>query len=418
MTRKTTTKGEAFIINPLEYNSLKHEGKTHKIHPSDLMFLYESHPIVYAVINQISDSVIGDGYFFVKNQEEVKDNNTEEIKKIFSGSQGDQSLKLTMKQIVKDVLTTGDSYMEKVAFNPRVVRLDRISPRYMRKRVTKTGELIGYGQWIAGKWMITWDKEEVFSEGLNNGDVYGIPPLQASYQEVLTDLGAIMFNKKFFENDASPLMFWKLKEDIGMKSREEKELIRKQLLASYQGAVNSSKPLINTVVEEVKVIERDLNKLQFSESRDKFIEKLCSAYNMSKSIIGFTDTANEATASQTMRKQFYNSAVKPMEMMIERFINDEILPVLGFGEYSIKIRERDFDNMEDKVKTITELRKTGLMTENEARIALDLPRIEEEWADQYSVLTATGYVPATDMQDMNEEQTGLVKSLARIIKRK
>lgn len=415
MTEKKT-KFQAIVMNPYEEPMAKVEGKKKGIEPSDLLFMYETHPIVYAVVNKIVKNIGLGGYSWSRGGETVEDSATAEIEKIFTGTQNDQSMMIVLKQCVQDWLIVGDSYLERVELGSRVRRIDHISPKYMRKRVYANGEVYGYGQWVNGRFVTKFEKEEIFTEGLNNGDIYGISPLQAVYREVLTDIGAIIFNKKFFENDATPITHWKLSDKVASLSKDQQEQVKKQLLSSYQGAVRSGKPIINNVVDEVKVIERDLNKFQFTTTRDKFIEKLCSAYDMSKSVIGITDSANESTASQTMKSQFYQTAIRPYELMLERFVNSEVLPVLGFEGYELNIIERDEKDRNEKIQSIKEMRQAGLITHNEARIELGLVPIEEDWANEYQVMTGMGYVPVISTQ-ISEEQQGLIKSIAKIMGR-
>jgi capsid portal protein len=132
-------------------------------------------------------------------------------------------------------------------------------------------------------------------------------------------------------------------------------------------------------------------------SRDKFIEKACATFDISKVMLGITDSANEATASKSMRQEFYLTAVKPYEQIIERFINEEIFPNLQIVNYKIKIVSQDFTDYASKVESIIELRDTGIITTNQAREKLNEPIIDENWANELMVRTSMGYVPVKPM---------------------
>lgn len=419
-------KFKAVVLDTFEESENKTQGLIKKWKNSDLIFIYESHAIVYALVNKIVNRIANGGYEWKKDGEQIKDVNTEAIEKIFSGTSGNSSTLLQIREMVRNLLIVGDTYVEKIAFNPRVVKLDTVSPKYMRKKVSATGELLEYIQYRNGRVLTRWAPEEMYNESLNNSDVYGVGRVEAIMREIQADLGAIVFNTKFFENSATPATIIKLKDEIAHKSKEEKEEYKKQLLSQYQGALNSGKPMINNIIEDVITIDRDLDKMQFTKSRDKFIEKACSAFDMSKSMIGITDSANEATASNTMQKEFYLNAVRPYEQTIERFVNDEILADLGFEGYELHILEQKFVDETQKVDSIIKQRDAGLISTNQARNMLGLDSIEEDWADELQVRTGTGFIslapqdlmdsPSLDVANNMPDEIEAQKSVFKRIK--
>jgi HK97 family phage portal protein len=389
---KKVNKFKAVVLDTFEESESKQQGVVKKWNNSDLIFVYESHAIIYALVNKIVNRIANRGYEWLLEAENIDDTNTEQIEQIFAGTSGNTSLLLQIREMVRNLITVGDTYVERVQFNPRVVRLDTISPKYMRKQVSTTGEVLQYIQYRNGKTLTTWTPEEMYNESLNNGDVYGVGRIEALMRELQADMGAIVFNTKFFENSATPATIIKLRDEYSHQSKDKQEQIKKQLLSSYQGALNSGKPMINNVVDEVITIDRDLDKMQFTESRDKFIEKACAVFDMSKTMIGITDSANEATASNTMQREFYLNAVRPYEQIIERFINDEILPTLGYEGYRIHILEQDFVDQSEKIDSVIKQRNAGIISTNQARVMLGLAPIEEQWADELRIVTSTGII--------------------------
>jgi HK97 family phage portal protein len=404
-------KFKAVVLNTFEESENRTQGLIKVWKNEDLIFIYETHAIVYALVNKIVNRIANGGYEWLKDNENIEDANTEAIENIFSGTSGNSSTLLQIREMVRNLLVVGDTYIEKVAFNPRVVKLDTVSPKYMRKKVSATGEILEYIQYRNGKILTRWTPEEMYNESLNNSDVYGVGRVEAIMREIQADLGAIVFNTKFFENSATPATIIKLKDEIAHKSKEEKDEYRKQLLSQYQGALNSGKPMINNIIEEVITIDRDLDKMQFTESRDKFIEKACAAFDMSKSMIGITDSANEATASNTMQKEFYLNAVRPYEQIIERFINDEILPDLGFEGYELHILEQNFVDEAEKIDSIIKQRDAGLISTNQARNMLGLESIEEDWADELQVKTGTGFIPLAPQEPENNPSLDVANNM-------
>ena len=201
--------------------------------PSSLLYLYKNHAIIHAIINKIVQRIGGGGIVFEnQNGDEVEDRITDEIRELFSGSSGNTSMLLEMREMVLAMLTVGDTYVEKVEFNPRVRRLDVVSPKYMRKKTSDTGEVLEYIQWIQGREVASWTPEEMFSEGINNGDIYSTSPLEALMRELSIDLAQIVFNAKFFENDATPTTIIQLAHNMEdyAQTPEEMSVLKKQLM--------------------------------------------------------------------------------------------------------------------------------------------------------------------------------------------
>jgi HK97 family phage portal protein len=406
------------VLDTFEESQSRIAGVARRYHNSDLIFLYENHAIVYALVNKVMKQIASEGYHWVDDTgEQVENSETEMIEKAFSGTDGHRSLLLQMREMIQSMLITGDTYVEKTQFNARVFRLDTISPKYMRKQVDKHGAIVKYIQAINERVVAEWLPEEMYSEGLNNSNVYAISPVQAIMKEIQADLGSIVFNTKFFENSATPATMFILRDEVSNMSKEQLDQVKKQILDSWQGSLNAGKPVINNVIKEVKTIDRDLDKMQFIESRDKFIEKACAAFDMSKAMIGITDSANEATASKTMRQEFYRTAIRPYEKILERFINDEILPSLGFS-IRIVIEKQDFIDQTERTEDIMKKRDAGLITTNESRVMLGLDPIEEPWADMYLARTANGFVPAQPMNVLlqDEAEKSMFKSIRNLFR--
>lgn len=411
-------KGEAFIVDPASHERSAKQGTPQRFDPADLIYIYENHSIIYALVNKIANRVATEGFHFVDtNDEAVENQESEKIKKIFSSTQNNVNIEEVFQNVVRDLLIVGDAYLEFVKANARVMRIERVSPKFMRKKIDANGNVLSYIQVINGREVQTWAPDEMYHLSLHNSDLYGVSPVMATMREINTDLLAVTFNAKFFENDATPMSVFTLKEDFISNDPKQNESIKKQLLDSYQGAHKHGKPMINSVIDDVKTVDRDLDKLQFLETRDKFIEKACAAFDMSKSMIGITDSANEATASQTMQREFYETAIRPKEKMVKEFLN-RIIQDLGFA-IKLKLNERNFVNREEKINQVMDQRDRGLLTTNEAREILELPQIEEEWAEELVVKTNQGYVSAVpgENQAFTEEQQKAVKGIAKLFKK-
>lgn len=384
------TQGEYVIFSTAEQYENQDKGVI-KRNSEDLWDYYQYHAIVHAVINKIQKRIASAGYFFSKNGNRLgnEDPMIDYIERVFSGERGKDSLLLQLRRNVLNWLIVGDSYIERLGSNIRIQRLHTISSKYMRKKIISKNEL-KYYQVYNEQVVAEWTEKDMFSESLDNGNLYGISPLMAAQKELLIDLSAIIFNKSFFENGATPTTVFKLRDELTQLDPSRFDDIRKQLMDQYSSARNGNKPIFNNFIEDVKIVDRDLNKIQFLGSRDKFIEKICACFDISKAMIGITDSANEATASNTMQQEFYRTAVRPYEEMLERWFNREVFPAIGLSGISITIKEEIFVDDTEKTNLVLKQRDSGLITTNQAREELGLPLIEADWADKIMIRDNTG----------------------------
>jgi len=101
-------------------------------------------------------------------------------------------------------------------------------------------------------------------------------------------------------------------------------------------------------------------------------------------ILGYTDGVQRGNADVIYR-MFFENTVRPLEVMFESVINDQLLPLLGVESISFKVKLSDYDNERDQAEINRSDVLAGIMTINEARSARGLDPSDNELADEHMV---------------------------------
>ena len=87
-------KFNAVVLNTFEESENKQKGLVKRYENADLMYIYENHAIVYALVNKIVNRIANGGYEFMKDGESIEDTTTQFIEDVFSGTSGNSSILL------------------------------------------------------------------------------------------------------------------------------------------------------------------------------------------------------------------------------------------------------------------------------------------------------------------------------------
>lgn len=208
---------------------------------------------------------------------------------------------------------------------------------------------------------------------------YGYSPLQAILDVVKSLHYSILYNRKFFEENAIPPGVLSV-EDI-----EENELkdLREYWTRELVGKPHKM-PIVNKKLTYVPyyVNNRDL---EFLESQ-KWYFKLCiSAFDLTPAELGFTEDVNKSTgASQT--EVIKRKGIRPLIDLIERAVTEEIFPELGCFSVKLKVMVKDPIEEKQKADLWEQYIRIGIMTAEEIRTEElgrePLPQIPMEGQEQ------------------------------------
>ena len=179
----------------------------------------------------------------------------------------------------------------------------------------------------------------------------------------------------FFYNDATPGAV--LETDKELNSNIIKRL-KNQVNSLFRGVNNKHKLFIAEKGLKWREISSKISEMELTNNQKGLRDKIMGAFKVPKSIIGITEDVNRANGENEDRI-FARRSVKPKALMIQRALNNQLLPLFA-GTEGVELK---FDN---PVKEDEELQakiddiyvKNGVKTINEVRETLDLPPIKEK----------------------------------------
>jgi len=211
-------------------------------------------------------------------------------------------------------------------------------------------------------WLKNPDPKNPYGRGLGNA--------KPTRDDVESDEKAVKWNKRWFDNNATPGMVIETKTDIKM---EQAKRMSELWMATFGGIANANKPAIlnNGTLREVGTGHKDM---AFPELRKTARTTILGAMGIHPSILGLTEDINRANAEAgeyTFSKYLVKSRIS---FWVEK-LNTKLLPqfdkslVLEFEDPVPKNRELDNKEMDSGIRL-------GAITINEWRASKGMPALK------------------------------------------
>ena len=218
-----------------------------------------------------------------------------------------------------------------------------------------------------------------------NSELMGLAPLDVLKMTYKSMWDAMVYNKKFFENDGTPPIIYKAANILPDQYRDA---FKKDQIERRKGKMHA---------HEAQLIEgMDVTTLGFTQKDIQFLDLLKYAQEEVLMVFGVTKTqvskyedVNYATAL-SQDKVFISNTCIPIMRQIEAEINAQWLKDLG---YTIKFDERSNEAMTylsaEEAQKYVNLANAGIITINEAREGMGMDPVS--WGDDEP--TSYGEVP-------------------------
>lgn len=360
--------------------------------------MYKAHPTLRAGIEKISKVAVTNGYRFTPatQTDEPLTSRTDALRKFFRLSNGSQLLRSTYR----DLLIYGESFWLVIqdgsaSSNPLNAR--RLHPQYMDEKVTE-GQLVGwrFGPVVESDKAVEYEAYQIihFKFDDPDNDIRGLSLLASLELTVASDLFAMKFNERFFENSAHTGVVFNMKNS----SPEEVERNRVWMEQNYVGTENSHKPLILEGDIDVSKSVSSRAEMQFIEGRKFNREEILSVLDVDPSKIGINENSNRSVSKEA-DNTFRQENISPLQLIIEEEINNHLIMTL-FGWDDILFRQNDASRRDqlDMMKLYAEAERLGVFSINEVRGELGLLPITG--GDVYFVQTAAGAIPVEWLDDV------------------
>lgn len=237
----------------------------------------------------------------------------------------------------------------------------------------------------------TLDPEDVFHLHWEAVDgPIGISPLEQLGVTVRIDTSAQEYQQSYLRQGARPPSAITMPEIAGgnapgvILDKELRKEMREDLDAAYAGSGNAGRPALLPGGFKWESIAHSAHEAELIEQRKLSREEVAAVYEVPQPLVGILDHATYSNVAE-LHRMLYTTVLGPWLTLIEESFKAQIIdPEPAFQGLFV-----EFDLAEvlkgDKVKEINALKiavMAGLMTINEARAVLNLPRFDLDWCDK------------------------------------
>lgn len=251
----------------------------------------------------------------------------------------------------------------------------------------RTGGLIG---WEYNKRILQLG-DVIHIKSFNPNDRFrGTSPLDVMDGEIQLDFKAMMYNKRFLDNDATPSFVLSTDKNLTVEQRERLTAWAEK---RNKGIENAGKMSIFDGGLKPEVLSKSHKDMEFSQQRDYAREEILGAWKTPKALFNITEQLNYATFTGQM-KVFWLYTLVPIMRKIEEGINYGLVQPYNPNIYfafkldNIPAFQEDFYQKVTTAKTLFDMGFTA----NEINQKLGLGFDEKDWRDFWWV--GFGVAPA------------------------
>lgn len=277
----------------------------------------------------------------------------------------------TKKLIVKDLLLYGKAYLYKASQN----ELHYLPANKIREeKFTSDGITIGKIDFVYSSPVktvtLSSDQLIVFDLGNEGILVDGSDVLEQALNE-------LEYSKNILKNGALPVGILKASSRLTQTAIDR---LRQAWENIYSSASKAGKTVILEEGLEYEPISMNPNDLQLNETSKTTLSSICRLFNLPEAMINAN--ANKYSSLEMQNIQFLQYTIAPIINVVESSLNDELLNDFekrsGFY-FRFDTSEILRTTEKEKVDVVTTLVDKGLISFNEARAKLDMPKVENDY---------------------------------------
>jgi HK97 family phage portal protein len=233
-----------------------------------------------------------------------------------------------------------------------------LDPRLTKEVVDPgTGKLLG---WIHNGLSLNLDEVLQFKNTNPYNRFRGLAPMDAINIEVRSDYKASVHQVKFFDNGAIPGMILKTHPDDNSTIAELKKLVR-IWEQGHKGVDKAHKVGILRGGMDYDVLGLSQKEMDFINSRNFTRDIVLSVFGVPKTLAGYTEGINRATAD-TQKRLFWTETIKPQMLRMQEKLNSTFFREIGldyYGEFDLTKVDELREGFEEEVKAADILFKMG-----------------------------------------------------------
>ncbi len=340
--------------------------------------LYGTIVWVYVCVYTIAMSAAGvDFYLADKKTDEYIDNHP--LYDVFSNPNPLMSWEDFIEAVFTYLELDGESFVELVW--AEVLGKQKLNEMYVLKPSRMTiipdakNYIKGYIYNVSGRKVAFDAKDILYIKYMNPlNDYHGLSPVVPSSHSAYVEIEQNRFNRKFFQNDATPGGILKTDHEL---SREHRKRLREEFERLYRGSRNAHKVAVLDKGLDYKTVTISQRDMQFIEQKRVTREEILAAFGVPPVLVGILDEASYANA-YIQQKVFWEQTMIPklrkFTGAMNRFISKYWKDVKLVYDLS------SVDSLQEDKKLKADLHdkyfKMGVMTQNEIREDLGLPPVQ------------------------------------------
>lgn len=226
---------------------------------------------------------------------------------------------------------------------------------------------------------------------------YGVPWWIASSQAQDSDWAAGEHNADLFRNKTIPRGILVLR---GHQPEDEVANEFRDYFKVKQQGQNHRMMIIGLIDESHSVdwipIEMEQAEAGFLTFRAANRDEIVAAHGVPPRMLGIraiADRGSGATEGEIGRRDFKSFVIEPLQTMFERVVNDVLFPLMGFGDWRLKLTDFDLSDHQFSLLKAKEQRSlvgAGIITANEARVAIGMAPSTEPNMNRIYITTSAG----------------------------
>ncbi len=209
-----------------------------------------------------------------------------------------------------------------------------------------------------------------------------LSPIAALRMSIDMNADAIRFNRRFFQNDATPGRVY-MQSSLELTSAQAEEL-RLRWERAYKGPNRAHSIAILDKSAELKTLALSQREMEFVQAQRFTKEEICGAYGVSPMLIGDLERSTFSNFQQA-KANFWEEAMVPEMENLEAEVNESLIPLLAGDRFFVRFDMSTISALREdassKARRYGQLVASGILTINEVREREGLAPVP--WGDQW-----------------------------------